>query len=494
MRLRLVFPAALVVSFAATAALVVHYSTADSTDGTAEARPADPSKAPASGVLIQGVPHIVKKPDFAGEACAAMYLRKLGHAVDQDYVFDQSGLSPLLGRGCHTGELVTALHKMGFRTGLGWFKFPADKKAENLQSRWKAVLADLQAGTPTIVCTRFDVGPESPETFRLVLGYDADRDEVIYHDPNTADGAHRRMQRATFLSLWTLRSTADERQVISIPLHTATLRVGRAATTFTAADYAQHILKLKKKIPSRAFTVLIQPPFVVIGDEPPAMVQRRATGTVKWSVDELKEAYFRRDPTDILDIWLFKDKDSYEKHCKQLFGHAPSTPYGFFSHTDKALVMNIRTGGGTLVHEIVHPFVAANFPDCPSWLNEGLGSLYEQSGEHDGKIVGFTNWRLAGLQDAIRAKRVPSFKTLCSTTSNQFYNRDRGTNYSQARYLCYYLQQQGLLRKFYHAFYAARRTDPSGYKTLLTILGRKDDEMDEFKKEWEAYVLKLEFP
>ena len=31
--------------------------------------------------------------------------------------------------------------------------------------------------------------------------------------------------------------------------------------------------------------------------------------------------------------------------------------------------------------------------------------------------------------------------------ANQFYNQDPGTNYSQARYLCYYLQQRGLLEK-----------------------------------------------
>ncbi len=136
--------------------------------------------------------------------------------------------------------------------------------------------------------------------------------------------------------------------------------------------------------------------------------------------------------------------------------------------------MNIATGGGTLVHEIVHPFVAANFPECPAWFNEGLGSLYEQSGEEDGRIVGYTNWRLHGLQEAIRKKRVPSFKTLCSTTTDEFYEKDRGTNYAQARYLCYYLQQHGLLRKFYHRFYADRKKDPTGYATLQEILGRSD--------------------
>ncbi|HYW77995.1 MAG TPA: hypothetical protein VE890_00395, partial [Thermoguttaceae bacterium] len=196
--------------------------------------------------------------------------------------------------------------------------------------------------------------------------------------------------------------------------------------------------------------------------------------------------------TEILDIWLFKDKESYEKHTKEIFGHEPSTPYGYFSASDAALVMNIGTGGGTLVHEIVHPFIAANFPACPAWLNEGLGSLYEQSNSRDGQIVGMTNWRLAGLQKAIANKRVPSFRDLCTTTEHQFYRMDEGTNYAQARYLCYYLQEQGLLRTFYHRFHADQKEDPTGYKTLQAVLGR--DDMAEFQRDWEAYVMKLRFP
>src|SRR5262245_51202132 len=60
-------------------------------------------------VLIEGVPHVKQKPDFCGEACAEMYLAKLGKAMDQDYVFDQAGVDPLLGRGCVARELATAL-------------------------------------------------------------------------------------------------------------------------------------------------------------------------------------------------------------------------------------------------------------------------------------------------------------------------------------------------------------------------------------------------
>ncbi len=38
-------------------------------------------------VLIENVPHIRQKPDFCGEACAEMFLAKLGKTMDQDFVF-----------------------------------------------------------------------------------------------------------------------------------------------------------------------------------------------------------------------------------------------------------------------------------------------------------------------------------------------------------------------------------------------------------------------
>jgi hypothetical protein len=259
----------------------------------------------------------------------------------------------------------------------------------------------------------------------------------------------------------------------------------------TAADFERHVRQLKKKVSTDEFTIVVASPFVVIGDDEPDEVKRYATHTVQWAVKKLKAAYFDKDPAEILDIWLFKDKRSYEEHARSIFHTKPDTPYGYYSAADKALVMNISTGGGTLVHEIVHPFVAANFPACPAWFNEGLGSLYEQCGDEDGQIHGYTNWRLPDLQTTIRKHRVPSFRTLCSNTSEEFYEKDKGSNYAQARYLCYYLQQKGLLQKFYRRFYANRKDDPTGYETLQDVLGQPD--MAEFQKEWEAYVLKLRF-
>lgn len=257
------------------------------------------------------------------------------------------------------------------------------------------------------------------------------------------------------------------------------------------ADYQKHAEDLREKLKDRGFTVIIEKPFVVIGDEAPETVKRRSQNTVKWAVDKLKQDFFTKDPENILNIWLFKDETSYRKHAKEFFNDEPDTPYGYYSSTDRALVMNISTGGGTLVHEIVHPFIEANFPDCPAWFNEGMGSLFEQAGEENGHIVGYPNWRLAGLQRAIKQKKLPSFKTLLSTTDREFYDEDKGANYSQSRYLLYYLQQKGLLVQFYKDFHKNRKTDPTGYNALQKILNERN--MTTFQTRWEAFVLKLVF-
>ncbi len=248
------------------------------------------------------------------------------------------------------------------------------------------------------------------------------------------------------------------------------------------------------------FTLVRAHPFLVAGDEAPARVRQRAEQTVRWAVRHLKRAYFEKDPPRILVIYLFRDARSYQRHARRLFGHPPTTPFGYYSESDGALVMNIATGGGTLVHEMVHPFMSASFPDVPAWFNEGLGSLYEQCRERDGKLVGLTNWRLAGLQRAIRAGKLPRFKTLVHTTDKQFYDEDPGTHYAQARYLMYYLQEKRLLRPFYRRFRRAARAkdaarrDKTGWTSLLATLGITEAQMPAFQHRWEAWVLGLRFP
>jgi hypothetical protein len=458
------------------------------------AAPAAPSTRVATNatILIPGIPHVKQNPDFCGEACAEMVLRKLGSRMNQNSIFNQSGIDPALGRGCTTRELAAALQKIGFHVGDVWYSLEAKNAAQGLETQWQQICDDLRKGIPSIVCMHYSDAPATTEHFRLVIGYDPSSQEVLYHEPAEADGAQRRMKRDLFLKLWPLKVDPNHWSLIRLRMQAGEIREAAAAKGFTPADFAQHVMTLRNKIPQGGFTIAIEPPFVVLGDEEPSVVRLRARQTVGWAVKMLKQDYFTRDPDTIIDVWLFRDDTSYRRHARDLFDDTPSTPFGYYSESANALIMNIATGGGTLVHEIVHPFMRVNFPDCPAWLNEGLGSLYEQSEEKDGHIRGRTNWRLAGLQQAIRKKHLPSFVELTATSNNTFYNEDRGNNYAQARYLCYYLQERGLLVKFYREFLARRQTDPTGFATLKAVLGEKD--MVAFQKRWETFVLQLAFP
>ena len=300
------------------------------------------------------------------------------------------------------------------------------------------------------------------------------------------------MKRARFLSLWPLKYSAAEWTVVRIRLAPGRLAPLPPTAGFDRAAFAQHVMALKPRIEGRGFALVVEPPFVVLGDESERTVSLRAEKTVRWATQKLKQDFFQKDPLEIIDIWLFADKASYERNARELFHDQPTTPFGYYAAADHALVMNIATGGGTLVHEIVHPFVRANFPACPDWLNEGLGSLYEQSADRDGHICGLTNWRLEGLQASLRRHAVPSFEELTGRTGRNFYTEDRGANYAQARYLCYYLQEKGLLVKFYRDFVAGQKDDPTGYATLKRIL--QTDDMAAFQKQWEAFVMALRFP
>jgi hypothetical protein len=441
-------------------------------------------------IVLEKVPHIVKKPDFGGETCVAMCLQWLGADADQDMVFDASNVEPDLGRGCITKELADAAKRLGFDVGDVWHRLDPQKPEASIQALLNDCITDLKNKIPSVVCMRETTDPSSAERFYLLIGYDKPGQRLIYHDPNRNDGSYASCPMTEFIDRWKLKSDDGQLNAIRLRMNRTKQVHTAVSSTFTRADYAQHIRTLKNQMPE-GFTFVIQYPFVVIGDESPETVKQRSVQTVKWAVDRLKKQYFKNNPKHIVNIWLFKDKESYTTNAWELFKDRPSTPYGYYSSTEKVLVMNISTGGGTLVHEIVHPFIESNFPQCPSWFNEGLASLYEQSRDNRGDIWGSTNWRLRGLQTAIREGRLGSFRTLCSTTREEFYSDNRGTNYAQARYLCYYLQEKGLLNKFYHQFVKDVDTDPTGYKTLQSVLGRED--IDVFQKQWQEFVMQLKF-
>lgn len=262
--------------------------------------------------------------------------------------------------------------------------------------------------------------------------------------------------------------------------------------TLTSAQetaVAGAINRIKKHSETKNFHTVIDYPFVITGNlsnEELLHWRSRIQRTRK----ALKKKYFKSDPKKLIQVWLFKDIESYYDFNHKLWGiSSPISPYGFYLPSKNIMVMNIATGGGTLTHELVHPYMETNFSASPLWFNEGLGSLYEKSSYPGGRIKGLVNWRLQVLKASIRAKTAPGLKEMMATSPEEFYGVNKEVHYAQARYLMYYLQTRGLLAKYYSEFSKNAIVDPSGMNTLIMLI--EEDTIDEFEERWLTFVESL---
>jgi hypothetical protein len=238
-----------------------------------------------------------------------------------------------------------------------------------------------------------------------------------------------------------------------------------------------------------SFHVVIRPPFVVLGDFAAADLERLTAGSVIDPANAMWKCYFEKRPDAVITVLLLKDADGFAKWAKKLFNDTDLPHYGYYKPDARALVMNISTGTGTLVHELTHALIVYDFPDVPPWFNEGFASLHEQSQVRPDTIIGQPNWRLPALQKAIAAKELRSLREL--VTAGDFYGKLRDLNYAQARYFVMYMQAKSLLRDFYREYRDHHAGDDSAVKAIEKVFGAKLDQIEPKFLEW-VMTLKIE--
>ena len=227
--------------------------------------------------------------------------------------------------------------------------------------------------------------------------------------------------------------------------------------------------------------------FVAASDASAEQFARVCDHTLGECTDAYEKQFFKAKPTGSYRAYLFKDDASYRQHAKKLFGDVPDTPFGYYTDSHRALVMNIGTGGGTLVHEMFHALVRPDFPDIPAWTNEGIASLFEQCQITEQGLMGLVNWRLPILQSAIRTNDLPALRKIMTMTDAEFY-QSRGGHYAAARYFMLYLQEKGVLVEFYRRFRDRFKEDKTGVKFAEEVLTRK---LEEFEPDWRKWVMGL---
>ncbi len=239
----------------------------------------------------------------------------------------------------------------------------------------------------------------------------------------------------------------------------------------------------------RRFAITVAPPFVVAGNMPPSQLKRRAEGSVVRPARAMWASYFQKRPDKAITVLLFTGGESYKDWAGRLFNDRRVPHFGYYKPAERTLVMNISTGGGTLVHELTHALIVYDFPDVPLWFNEGLASLHEQCNVSERRLTGLVNWRLPGLQKAISAGKLRPLRELL--TKRDFYGRLRGLNYAQARYFCMYMQHKGLLAKFYKHFRENHTGKDADVKAVEHVFEQKLDYIDAAFIEW-VKTLKFE--
>lgn len=181
--------------------------------------------------------------------------------------------------------------------------------------------------------------------------------------------------------------------------------------------------------------------------------------------------FFDHRPAGPVVVVVMSDDERYRAASLALEGAERQEYSGYYSRPARRVVVNLSTGSGTLTHELTHALAHADFPAMPEWFDEGLASLYEECEySADGnQLRGQDNWRLQVLAEALRGDRLPTLDEMLLSTFGR--SNDPAVEYAQARYLCLYLQDQGLLAAYYRK---CREIDPVGRNTLARLFGLND--------------------
>jgi hypothetical protein len=256
-----------------------------------------------------------------------------------------------------------------------------------------------------------------------------------------------------------------------------------------AADRDRIVAHAREELGPGTLAVTVDDVFVLIG---PAGWNRTALRTSEKLVRDAVAAYlhgrFDRGPTHAIAVYLFPSADPYRRYCRASLHEECISPFGFYM--DGKMIMNAGPGLGTLTHELVHPFVDADFPHAPIWINEGIASLFEAPViPRPGEIRGVKNWRHPRLLRALSSSRAPdrdaaSLARLFGMPDTAFRDEDEDLHYAMARYVCQWLDERKMLWPFYRRWRDTFEKDPTGAQAFAEVVGTSPAEANAAWTKW----------
>ncbi len=216
-------------------------------------------------------------------------------------------------------------------------------------------------------------------------------------------------------------------------------------------------------------------PFLLISEAGHEAGQLASIGqTLSRYLRFLGTSYDVTPPAHFVTVYLVESHYAVRGLAERLHGLDVSEATVGYTFVDDASVVAAVAGTavGTVLHELFHLLVRADFGDIPQWLDEGIASLYEVSGRNGDNYFGLENWRRKVLEelwdhrpsvaDLIRSEwflfddpRQVRVVDRRETDIHEFYGRVEGRRQAammaMARYFLLQLEQRGELPAVFRA-------------------------------------------
>ncbi len=349
-------------------------------------------------------------------------------------------------RACRRTRFYGVVLLMGV---LGVLPLSAAAQDDDAEDHYRKFIAIYRLENPTKVELQSALGflekanGVSPNTFKYVFGLGA-----LNNTLGRFEEASRWLEKARSLA-----STESQKQAIQVEIdycqvQLAKLRASRWSASEVSISFIMKfgtvemdkgmISKLPKRLPFVAPSDSPRPivdlvkntfrelqiqtyeksPFLVVGLRDGVDPKTHYDKGINDFYNYFKSQYFASAPSRWLVVVISSNPEILVEATRRMYPevqipvHAPFL--GYYNPADSLIMATGGAAGyGTLLHEMIHALMAADFPDAPPWLNEGLASLYERSYWSSSRLSALPNWRM----DRMREEQVPSLQSLAQEAS-----------------------------------------------------------------------------
>ena len=244
-------------------------------------------------------------------------------------------------------------------------------------------------------------------------------------------------------------------------------------------DYDEVISEYSNKLDNSFRTIKFRY-FVIFSNLEDKVTYQLIDSDIRNTVDVMQDNYIETRPDKVTAVFLFKDIPSYKDFSMKEFGidETDLSPYGFYKISKNVILVRYVNWKGSVSHEVTHAMLQNDFPDIPSWFNEGFAAMHEKAIFNNGSFIGNFNWRILALRRAFNEDKYTSLRHLMNTNDTELYGNRSSFYYAQACYAFMLMQEKGWFEDYYKSFRDNYSKDPTGIKQFEKISGVSVEQFD----------------